>query len=165
MRWHPRSLDAKMCGLHQSDRNTTLDVSARPQVGLPPLCGQATGYPPQGSRQLRIQQSIHRVKKGGEVPALMEACLQVHPLLRPLHLLQALIQWLCQMVLGISVHDMRWKISVWFSQRSRIRRSPYASVVSGGGALYRSVKPVVLGGLTFGLFTAQPVNMRGLLRT
>ena len=38
-------------------------------------------------------------------------------------------------------------------------------MASGGGALYRSVVPMVLAGFAFGLFTAQPANMRRSLRT
>ena len=105
MWWQPGSLDATMCGLHQRNFNTTLDINARPWVRLPPLCGQATGYPLQVTRPLHPQQSIHQVNKGGELLALLEACLQVHPLLLPLRLLQALFWWLRQMWLGISVHD------------------------------------------------------------
>ena len=45
---HPESPDAPMCGPHQSDGNPTLDVTARPRVGLRPLCGQATSYSFQG---------------------------------------------------------------------------------------------------------------------
>ena len=39
-----------MCGPHQSDWIPTLDVSARPQLGLLPLCYDASIYPFQGSR-------------------------------------------------------------------------------------------------------------------
>ena len=70
-----------------------------------PLFCKATGYPLQGSCRLHTQKSINRGNKGGEVPALMEACLQVHALLRLLRLLQSLFRGLHQMGLGISVHD------------------------------------------------------------
>ena len=80
-----------MCGPHQSDGSPTLDVTARPQVGLPPLCGQGTGFHFKGCRRLHTQESIHRGNKGGEVPALLEAFLQVHLFLRPLRLLQVLL--------------------------------------------------------------------------
>ena len=36
--WHPGPPDVPVCGSHQSDVNPTIDVSARPQVGLLPLC-------------------------------------------------------------------------------------------------------------------------------
>ena len=38
VRRHPGTLDALVCGLHQSDGDPTLDVSARPWVGFLPLC-------------------------------------------------------------------------------------------------------------------------------
>ena len=41
--WHLVSSYATVGGAHQSDRNPTLDVSARLRVGLFPLGGQATG--------------------------------------------------------------------------------------------------------------------------
>ena len=69
--------------------SSTLDIPARPQVGLPLLCGQATGYTFQGCRILHTHQSTHQGNKGGEVLELLEACLQVHPLLSPINLLQA----------------------------------------------------------------------------
>ena len=40
--WQPGSSYAGVGGVHQSDRNRTLDVSTRLQVGLSPLGGQAT---------------------------------------------------------------------------------------------------------------------------
>ena len=43
VRRHPGSSYAVIGGAHQSDRNPTLDVSARFIVGLFPLGGQATG--------------------------------------------------------------------------------------------------------------------------
>ena len=66
VRWHPGSSYAAMGGAHQSDCNPTIDVSARLQVGLIPLGGQATGYPFQGSRRLHPQQTVQRGDKGGE---------------------------------------------------------------------------------------------------
>ena len=52
------------------------------------------------------QQYINRGNKGAEVPALLEACLQVNSLLCPLRILQALLKGLRRMGLGISVHYM-----------------------------------------------------------
>ena len=46
---------APLCGLHQSDGNPTLDVSARPVVGIMPLFCDADGYSFQGSRSLHTQ--------------------------------------------------------------------------------------------------------------
>ena len=40
---HPGPPYELVCGPNQSDGNTTLDVSARPRVGLPPLCCEAAG--------------------------------------------------------------------------------------------------------------------------
>ena len=60
---------------------------------------------------------------------------------------------------------MSWTVSVTFYQRSRIRRSPFCSMASGGGAPSWSVEPLVPAGLAFGLFTVQPAKMRGSLRT
>ena len=91
MRRHPGSPDALMCGPHQSVVNPTLEETARPRVGLPPIFGQATGYPLQGSRHLHTQKSIYRGNKGGEVPALLDACLYVYLLLLTLRLLQKLL--------------------------------------------------------------------------
>ena len=45
VRRHPRPPDVPVYGLHQSDGNPTLDVSAHPRVGLLPLCCEATSYP------------------------------------------------------------------------------------------------------------------------
>ena len=45
----------RLGGAHQGDYNPTLDVSTRLRVGMPPLGGQATGYPFQGSRCLHPQ--------------------------------------------------------------------------------------------------------------
>ena len=105
MRRNPGSPYAPMRGPHKSDGNPTLDVTVHPRVGFPPLCGQATGYPFQGSRRLYTQQSIHQGNKGGEVPELLEACLQVYLLLCPFRLLQALLRLLPRIGLGISIHD------------------------------------------------------------
>ena len=52
LRRHPGPLDSPVCGPHQSDGDTDIYVSARPRVGLPPLCCKAAGYPFQGSRCL-----------------------------------------------------------------------------------------------------------------
>ena len=52
VRRHAGPPDAPVCGLHQSDDDPTLDVAARPGVGLPPLCCDAAGYPFQGSCRL-----------------------------------------------------------------------------------------------------------------
>ena len=60
---------------------------------------------------------------------------------------------------------MSWTLSVPFYQRSWIRRSPLCFVVSSNGALYGMEVTVVLSGFSFGLFTTQPVKIRGLLRT
>ena len=48
MRRYPGPPDAPVCGPHQSDDNHNIDVSARPRVGLLPLCCKATGYLFQG---------------------------------------------------------------------------------------------------------------------
>ena len=37
VRRHPENPDATVCGSHQGDGDPTIDVSARPGVGLPPL--------------------------------------------------------------------------------------------------------------------------------
>ena len=106
MRQHPGSPDAPVCGPHQIYGNPTLDVPARPQVGLLTLFGQTTGHPFQGFRQFHTQKSVHRGNKGGEVPELLETCLQVHLLLPPLCLLKALLLCFLLMVIGVSVHEM-----------------------------------------------------------
>ena len=92
MRRHPGSAYAPVCVAHQSYGYSTLDVPACPRVRFPPLGGQANGYPFQVCRCLNVQQSIHQGKKVGEVPALLEACLQVHLLLPPLFILQAILR-------------------------------------------------------------------------
>ena len=71
IRLQPGSPDVPMCGPHQSDGNPTLDVTILPQVGLPPLCGQTTGYLLQGIRRLHTHKFIHQGNKGVEVPTLM----------------------------------------------------------------------------------------------
>ena len=71
MRRLPVSPDALMCGPHQSDGNPTLDLTARPGVGLLLLCVQATGYTLQGFRRLHTQKSIRRGNKCVEVHALL----------------------------------------------------------------------------------------------
>ena len=58
VRRHPGSPDALVCDLHQSDGDPTLVVSARPRVGLPPICCEAAGYPFQGSFHLYTQWTI-----------------------------------------------------------------------------------------------------------
>ena len=78
VRWYPGSSYAAVGGVHQSDRNHTLDVSTYLRVGLFPLGGQATGYPFQGSRRLHPRQPVQRCDKWGEVPTLLEASLQIH---------------------------------------------------------------------------------------
>ena len=52
---HPEPPDAPVCGPHQFDGNPTLDVSACPVVGIPPLCCKVTGYPFQVSHSLHTQ--------------------------------------------------------------------------------------------------------------
>ena len=42
---HPGTLDALVCGPQKSDGNPTLHVSARPRVGLLPLCCEESGCP------------------------------------------------------------------------------------------------------------------------
>ena len=58
---------------------------------------------------------------------------------------------------------MSWTLSVPFYQRSRISRYPFCSVASGSNASSWSVETPVLAGLAFGLFTAQPAKMRGVV--
>ena len=52
---HPGPLDTQVCSPHQSDDDPTLDVSARPRVGLPSFCCEVNGYPFQVSRRLHTQ--------------------------------------------------------------------------------------------------------------
>ena len=106
VRQHLGPLDALVWGPHKSDCNPTLDISACPWVRLPSLCCEATGYPFQGSHHLHTQQPFNGGDEVREMLALLEACLQVHLLLRPLRLLQTLFQCLRQMGLGICVNDV-----------------------------------------------------------
>ena len=94
-----------MSGAHQGDGNPTLNVSTRLLVGLPPLGGQATGYPFQGRPRLHPQQPVHRGYKGGEVSTLLEASLQLHLLLPPFGLVEALLRRLAYIRQGLSVND------------------------------------------------------------
>ena len=43
VRQHPGTPDSPVCGPHQSNGDPTLDVYARPGVGLPPICCEADG--------------------------------------------------------------------------------------------------------------------------
>ena len=52
---HSGSTQTAMIGAHQGDCKPTLDVSTRFRLGLPPLGGQATGYPFQVSHRLHPQ--------------------------------------------------------------------------------------------------------------
>ena len=103
--WHPGSLYAAMSGAHQGDCNPTLDVSTRLWVGLLPLGGQVTGYPFQGSRRLHPQKPVNRGDKGGEVPTLLEASLQIHLFLPLFCLVEAFIRRLWLISEGVSVHN------------------------------------------------------------
>ena len=94
-----------MGGAHQSDCNPTLDVSIRLWVGLLPLGGHSTGYPFQVSRRLHPHQPVHRGDKGGEVPTLLEASLQIHLFLPLLRLVEAFLQLLQLICEGVSVHN------------------------------------------------------------
>ena len=84
---HPGPPDAPVCGPHQIDVDPTRDVSARPRVWLPPLCGEATEYPFQGSRRLHTQNPVGVGNKGIEVSTLLGASLQAHLLLCLLRLI------------------------------------------------------------------------------
>ena len=64
VRRNPGPPDAPVCGLHQSDGDPTLDVSARPGVGLPLIFRESDGYPFQGSRGLHTQYPINGGNKG-----------------------------------------------------------------------------------------------------
>ena len=57
---------ALVCGPHKSGGNPTLDVSARPQVGLLPICYEVDGYPFQITRGLHIQYPINGGEEWGE---------------------------------------------------------------------------------------------------
>ena len=104
--WHLGSLYAAVGGAHQSDRNSTLDVSTRLRVGLITLGGQATVFPFQGSHRLHPQKPVHQGGKGGEVLTLLGASLQIHLLLPPFRLVEALFQVLF-LVCGSSVFTTR----------------------------------------------------------
>ena len=93
-----------MSGAHQGDCNPTLDVSTCLRVGLPPLGGQVTGYPFQGSRRLHPQHPVHQDEKGREVPTLLEASLPIYILLPFFRLVEALLRRLFQVRQGVSVH-------------------------------------------------------------
>ena len=67
MRRYPGPPDAPVCGPHQSDDNHNIDVSARPRVGLLPLCCKATGYLFQGICHLHTQQPVNGGNEGREV--------------------------------------------------------------------------------------------------
>ena len=58
--WTP---DAPVYGPHQSDDDNTLDISARPRVGLLTLCCEAYVYPFHGSPRLHNQYPINRINK------------------------------------------------------------------------------------------------------
>ena len=105
VRRHPVTPESPVCYLHQSDGDPTIDVYARSGVGLPPLCCETAGYPFQGSLRLHIKYPINRGDKGRRMSTLMEACLQVHLLLRPFCLLGTLLLCLCQVRLSVSAHD------------------------------------------------------------
>ena len=64
---HHRPPDAPVCGQYQSDGNPTIEVSARPQVGLPPFFCEATGYTLQGGRRLHPQQPVDGINKKREL--------------------------------------------------------------------------------------------------
>ena len=81
VRRDPGPPDALVFDPYQIDGNPTLDVPARPQVGLPPLCCKATGYPFQSGPRLHSQQSIDRGNAGREVLTLLESSLQIDILL------------------------------------------------------------------------------------
>ena len=59
VRWNPGPPYAPVCGPHQRDGNPTLDVSACPEVGLLPLCCDASGHPFQVSRRLHTHDPIN----------------------------------------------------------------------------------------------------------
>ena len=102
---HPGTPDTPVCGLHQSDGDPTLDISAGPRVRLPPLFCEANSYPFQGGHLLHLQQRVNERNKGIELSNLLEASLQIHLLLSPLRFLQTLSWRYCRMGLSICVHD------------------------------------------------------------
>ena len=151
-----------MCGPAQSYGDPTLDVSVRPRVGLTPLCCKAGVYSFQGIQRLHTQYPINRGNERRKVSTLLEACLQVHIILWPFCLLKTLFgvfsKWYLASVFSAC---MLWILYVPFCQRLWISRSPFCFVASRCGvydlALY-------LSGFAFGLFTAKPSKMRGLLQ-
>ena len=103
LRRHPGPPDVPVCGPHQSDGNLTLDVSAHPGVGLPPLCCNAAGYHFKGIHCFHTHYPVNRGEEERKVSALLEACLQLHILLRPFCLLKTLFWCLRRMRLGVCV--------------------------------------------------------------
>ena len=87
VRWNSGPLDALVCGPQKEYSESILDLSARPRIWLPPLCGETTGYPFQGSGRLHTYKPVDRGNKRREVLILLEAILQVHLLIFPLRLL------------------------------------------------------------------------------
>ena len=156
---YPVPLDSPVCGLHQSYGNPTIDVSARPRVGLPSLCFAVAGYPFQGSRRLHTQYPIKGVDKCQKMSILLEACLQVHFFFDRSsswrHFSGVFAEWDLASVL---MTRMSWTLSVPLCQRSRISRWPLCSV-----AYIWFVYGVVLdvADFAFVLFMAQPAKMRG----
>ena len=59
VRWHHGPLDAPVCGPHKSYGDPTLDLSARPRVGMPTLFCEAYGYHFQGINRLQTQLLIN----------------------------------------------------------------------------------------------------------
>ena len=57
------------------------------------------------NRHLHPQQPVHRGEKGGEVLTLLEASLQIHLLITPFRLVEALFWVLFLVCGGVSVHD------------------------------------------------------------
>ena len=92
---HLGSLDAPVCGPHQSDGNPDLDVSALPIVGLLSLCLELTDYPFYGSLCLHTQYPINGGNEGREMATLLEAVLQVHIFICPLCLLKTHLWCIC----------------------------------------------------------------------
>ena len=92
---YPGPPDAPVCGPHQSYGDLNLDISARPIVGLPPLCGEANGCPFQSSRRLLTQKPVNIGNKGREVSTLLEASLQGHLIICLLCLQKTLSRCLC----------------------------------------------------------------------
>ena len=75
VRQHPGPPDATVCGLHQIDGDPTIDVSAHPGVGLPPLCCKEAGYLFQGIQRLHTEYPINGGDKGRKNSTSLEACL------------------------------------------------------------------------------------------